>query len=282
VLGQTRGVSTQVTNRKSFLNTLADGLMDKLFSLPPSKWVDLYNAFLEIGDERLMQVWLKDPNEEELVASQPLGGALDDGKGDYVYAVEANLAPSSKYNLVSTRTDLLHVAIDANGDAKDTLRMTWQNDSMKPGEPYESIRSYANGEGGLYGCYIRLVTNGNTTLTSATGQALDPISDVETTEQEEGRNVVGNYLLIGPGNANMTYTWDSPGVATQQNGQWTYRLTIQRQPAIGPKNVSVQVSLPEGAAVTALPPGASANGNIVTFNTPLLSDQTLQIRYSLP
>ena len=41
--------------------------------------------------------------------------------GDYVFAVDANQAPASKYNLVVTRSTDLDVRIDASGNAEDTL-----------------------------------------------------------------------------------------------------------------------------------------------------------------
>jgi Protein of unknown function (DUF4012) len=281
-LGQTRGNSGTDPNRKGFLNSLANTVLDKVMTLPPDKWTDLYNAFQDISSQRLMQVWLKDPTADALVAKAPLGGALDQAPGDYVYVVEANVQPPSKYSLVVSRTDELSVTVGPDGSATDTLKMNWQNDAMLPGEPYASIRSYSTSDDGIYGDYVRLVTKGDTQFQSASGQAADPITDVETNDTEENHNVVGNYLLIEPGSADLTYKWLAPGAATKTGSTWLYRLTLQRQPAIGPKSVTVNVTLPDGATVQNVSPGATATGNSVTFDTPLTTDQVLQIRYSLP
>jgi hypothetical protein len=289
VLAQTRGVSTATgTDRKAFLNSLSSALLQKLFSLPPAKWVDLYNAFQDISNQRLMQVWLKNAPAESLVEGGPLGGELLQPLGDYLYVVEGNVAPPSKYNLVVKRADVLSVVLGADGTADETLRLLWENDAMKAGEPYASIREYSTSHDGLYGTYTRVVTNGSTDLLNAVGQASDPISGAETIDQELGRNVFGNYLLIDggtatqPGTANLTYEWTAPNAATQINGEWVYDLTIQRQPAIGPKAVTVNVTLPPGATVSSMSPGATADGGVVTFQTPLQTDQHLRIAYTLP
>ncbi len=289
VLAQTRGVSTaNGTDRKAFLNSLASTLLQKLFSLPQAKWVDLYNAFQDISKQRLMQVWFKDTPAETIAADGPIGGELLQAPGDYLYVVEGNVAPPSKYNLVVKRADVLNVVLGADGSADETLRLLWENDSMRPGEPYATIRADSTSPDGLYGTYARVVTNGSTDLVNAVGQASDPISGAETIDQELGRNVIGNYLLIDggtptqPGTANLTYEWTAPNAAVENNGTWDYNLTIQRQPAIGPKSVTVQVTLPPGATVSSLSAGATADGNVVTFATPLTTDEQLQITYALP
>jgi hypothetical protein len=189
---------------------------------------------------------------------------------------------------VVKRADVLSVALGADGTADETLHLLWENDAMKAGEPYASIRQYSTSHDGLYGTYTRVVTNGSTDLLNAVGQASDPISGAETIDQELGRNVFGNYLLIDggtaaqPGTANLTYEWTAPNAATETNGEWVYDLTIQRQPAIGPKSVTVNVTLPPGATVSSMSPGATADGGVVTFQTPLQTDQHLRIAYTLP
>ena len=68
------------------------------------------------------------------------------------------MSPTSKYNLVVDRSDALVVKLDEEGDALDSLRLDWQNDAGKDGEPYRSLRSFSNNEEGWYGAYVRVLT----------------------------------------------------------------------------------------------------------------------------
>jgi hypothetical protein len=202
--------------------------------------------------------------------------------GDYLYVVEANVAPPSKYNLVVERSDTYAVEIDSAGDATAELSLRWQNDSLMQGEPYESIRSYSTSKNGLYGAYLRVLGPATSQLLTAQGAGVDPVSQAEEMTSEAGRSVVGNYLLMAPGASSLDYSWTTPGLATQQGGTWTYRLTIQKQPGLRPMPVSVSVSLPPGAIVDWVSEGASADGSTITLSARPERDLQLEVRYRLP
>ncbi len=282
-LALTRGISTPTSARKAFLDELANTVIDRLKSLPASEWPTLLQAFTDIGDQRLMLVWFKDPAAQSLVADRPMGGAVRQDPGDYVYVVEANLAPTSKYDLVVDRRDSLDVTLAPNGDATDSLRLDWMNNAMDPGEPYASIRSYSTSTTGIYGAYVRVLTPGASQLLSASGMALDPVTAAESVAPEVGRNAFGNFLLMAPGPSDLTYQWATQAVATQaSNGEWTYTLTVQKQPGLRPMPLSVTVVPPEGATIDSVSAGATAAGGVVTLATTLTEDAQLQVRYRLP
>jgi hypothetical protein len=282
-LSLTRGVSTPTSQRKGFLAELADIVIARLYSLQPDKWGALVGAFSDISDQRLMLAWFKDPVAESLVIGSPIGGAIRQDPGDYVYTVEANLAPTSKYNLVVDRRDTLQVTLAPNGDATSTLRLDWMNNSMMPGEPYASIRSYSTSTTGIYGAYVRVYVPATSQLLATSGMALDPISAPESVAPEADRDSFGNFLLMAPGPSDLTYQWATPGVAAQTpQGEWIYTLTVQKQPGQRPMPFSVTVQLPVGAIVDSVSDGASAGAGSVTFAITLTKDAEVQIRYRLP
>ena len=281
-LYMTRAVPTPTGDRKAFLSALADVLLDRLYSLPQAQWPSLYEAFSEISDQRDLQAWFKDPPAQALVAGSAVGGSVRQDAGDYVYVVEANVAPTSKYNLVVQRRDALAVAIAPNGDATSALRLDWQDNAMDPGPINEFLRSYSTSSVGIYGAYVRVYTPAPSELISTNGMASDPISAVESTTQEAGRNVFGNYLLIPPGAADLSYNWVTPGVATEGGGEWTYTLTIQKQSGLTPMPLSVTVTLPSGATITSTSLGATAADGTVVLATTLTQDAQLQVKYRLP
>jgi hypothetical protein len=280
-LAMTRGVSTQTSNRKQFLDLLAAHTMSRVLRTSPFDAAKLINAFDEVRDRRDVMVWLKDPAAEAWLAGSPMGGTVGQQPGDYLYVVESNLEPPSKYNLVVQRADQLDIALDGTGTASDTLTMNWQNFAGDDGLLFDLIRSYSTNRLGLYGAYVRVLTPATSQLSSVSGAATDPIDAVEETSTAAGRNVFGNYLLMSPGRSTLTYGWTVPGAASQDQGLWTYRLTIQRQPGAGDNQQIIRVSLPADALVLSAP-GMVVSGTKVALNTTLTADQTLEIRYSLP
>ncbi|HEY5520180.1 MAG TPA: DUF4012 domain-containing protein [Candidatus Limnocylindrales bacterium] len=274
----TRGTSS---DRKGFLDALAGHILDRLAGFSPLDMPKLVDAFNAIRDRRDAMVWLADPSAEAWVAGTPLGGAVGQEPGDYIYLVEANVEPPSKYNLVVQRSDSINVALDATGTASDSIAMQWQNSAMAEGSAFDLIRSYSTNKAGLYGAYVRLLTPSTSSLSAVAGEAMDSIDTVEETSTEAGRNVFGNYLLMGPGASTLRYDWTEPGAATASQSIWTYQLTVQRQPGAADIPVEVTVNLPDGAQIVSTTAGAFT-GHTITLNAKLDLDLSLEVSYRLP
>ncbi|MEO6351084.1 MAG: DUF4012 domain-containing protein [Candidatus Limnocylindrales bacterium] len=278
----TRGASTPETDRKAFLDDLATAVMERLYALPADSWGGVFDAFRDLGERRLLLAWFKDPAAQTLVALAPIGGAVQQESGDYLYVVEANLAPTSKYNLVVDRTDRLAVQLAADGSASSALIMSWQNRSLEPGEPFTSIREYSTSKHGLYGTYTRVLAPANASLVNVSGHAFDPIDAAESIATEAGRASFENYLLIGPNGANLGYGWQTPSVATLADGVWTYSLYVQRQPGLRPHSFAVALTLPIGAQVVSVPQGSGTVDGAMTLAATLDRDLRFEVRYTLP
>jgi hypothetical protein len=278
----TRGASTPETDRKAFLDDLATAVIEHLYALPPASWGGVLDAFRDLGERRMLLAWFKDPAAQAIVARAPIGGAVHQGSGDYLYVVEANMAPTSKYNLVVDRADSLAVQLTPDGVAASALALAWQNHALDPGEPFTSIREYSTSKQGLYGSYTRVLTPVASSLGYASGQGFDPIDSAESTATEAGRASFENYLLIGPQGANLAYGWTTPNVATLADGVWTYSLYVQRQPGLRPHSFSVALTLPAGAQIVGAPQGATVVEGKVTLAAMLDRDLQLQVRYTLP
>jgi hypothetical protein len=275
------GVTTPGTDRKAFLDDLAGALLDRLQHISPLQAPAVKTAFDEIRQRRDVMVWVKDPAAEAWFAASPFGGQVGQQPGDFVYVVEANVEPPSKYNLVVARNDRIDVALDAQGNASDTLLLNWQNFSARPDPFYELIRQYSTSPAGLYGAYVRLLTPSSSQLVSASGNASNAIDDVEESSTAAGRNVFGNYLLMAPGKSDLTYAWMVPGAAKATDGEWSYHLTVQRQPGAVTVPVTIHVALPAGATVVSTT-GAKADDGSVSMSATLDRDLSLDVRYRLP
>ena len=179
------------------------------------------------------------------------------------------------------RADTIDVALDGTGTGTESIGMYWQNSAMAPGRAFDLVRSYSTNKAGLYGDYVRVLTPSASQLGAVAGNGLNPIDEVEETSTVAGRNVFGNYMLMGPGGSSLSYGWTLPGAATESQGVWTYDLTVQRQPGSSDVPVTVNVSLPDGAQIVSTT-GTVVSGQSVTLDTTLDRDVTLELRYRLP
>jgi hypothetical protein len=281
ILGATRGTVASIDGRKEVLDVLAREVMGRLLSLPPERWSEMVSALEDIGEQRMGLLWLADQDAQRLVEQAGWTGAVRQDAGDYLYVVESNVAPTSKYNLVVDRADTLVVRVDEDGDAVNKLRLDWDNRAGEVGEPYDSLREFSINQLGWYGAYVRVLTPADSELASAKGQDSGPIQGAELKEAEAGRSVFGNYLFMPPGASMMRYRWTVPGAAVQSEDGWLYELTVQKQPGARSLPLSIRVDLPDGATVSEASDGAIVEGQQVRYEADLSKDVELMIRYDL-
>ncbi|MFV2064824.1 MAG: DUF4012 domain-containing protein, partial [Chloroflexota bacterium] len=282
LLGVTRGTPTSVEGRKDILDDLARTLVQRMLALPAEQWVPMVDALLDIGTQKMAVVWLEDEAAQDLIQEGGWGGTVSQAEGDYIYALEANMAPTSKYNLVVDRSASMVVKVSDEGDALDSLRLDWQNDAGKSGQLYRSLREFSNNQEGWYGAYLRLLVPQGSELVTANGEASDKIRGSDQLPDDAGRSVFGNYLFMPPGGSTMSYLWTTPQAAVQTDEGWLYRLFVQKQPGARPQPWSIRIDLPEGAEVLELPEGAQVDGERILLETMLSTDLDLRVLYSLP
>lgn len=282
VLQKTRSSGDPNVNRKEVLDVLATQVVQKLFALPSAKWAALLTQVAGIGNDRLAAVWFKDPAAESLVSSTPWGGAVRQDPGDYVFVVDSNVSPSSKYNLVIQRSSDLTVQLDQNGDAHNALDVTWKNNADMQGEPYASLRSFSISHSGMYGDYVRVLVPNDAGVEEVAGGPLNQVTGAERLEQEAGRTAIGRYLLMPPGTTGMSYRWTSPGVVAADGSIRTYQVTIQKQPGQPDEPLTLQVRVPPGERIIDSSPELTVNVDTATLSTTLTQDMQLTIQYRAP
>jgi hypothetical protein len=235
-----------------------------------------------LGALRTALLWLADDAAQTLVEEAGWDGRVRQDPGDYLYVVESNVAPTSKYNLVVDRSDTLSVRLDDQGNARSQLGLDWLNRAGDEGEPYETLRAYSISDEGWYGSYLRVLTPEDSKLQSARGQASSRIKRAERVGTDAGRSVFGNDLLMPPGPSRLTYRYRVPGAAVETDDGWLYQLVVQKQPGARPVPLSVSVDLPEGAVVGEVSDGAVVAGSQVRLQADLASDVELRVAYTLP
>jgi hypothetical protein len=278
VLQLTRMALVPGQSRKAFLSAFADRLLTSLLGLPPAKWDQLLGSADTFRQGQLLLAWFRDPADEALVAGTGFDGAVRQDLGDFLYPVDSNVAPTSKLDLVTTRSLDLAVQIDAVGNARDTLAVTWQNWSeTQEGAPYRALPS--EGKKRILGMYFRALVPDRSRVEAVSGGSYARLSYPAVVESEAGREAIGTYLEVPPGQTGLSYTWTSPYAASTDQTGGTYQLTIQKQPGLLPGPLSLTIRAPAGFQVTDASPGLTVRGDTATLATTFDQDISVQLRY---
>jgi hypothetical protein len=280
-LANTRQPTDPSTDRKAILASFGSELLNAMMATPTARWPDLLTALTDAGSQRQLMAWTKDAGAEALISWAGWDGAVRQDTGDYVEAVDANVAPTSKYNLVTHRTQDLAVQLDDVGNADDTLTLNWDNEADQPEASALRALPYT-GTDGMLGNYLRVLTPDRSRLQSVSGGRLVQLSGVEDVSTEAGRTAYGLFLLEPPGQTSATISWISPYPVETDDTTGLYRLTVQKEAGRPAEPLSVTVSVPEGATILGTSAGMAVNGRTATLQTTSTTDVQLWVRYSLP
>jgi hypothetical protein len=282
-LANTRQPTDPSRDRKAILDAFGGKLLNTMMTTPASKWPDLVNALGNAASQRHLQVWTKDQGAESLISWAGWDGSLRQDPGDFVEAVDANVAPTSKYNLVTQRTQDLQVLIDNSGNAHDYLTLTWNNQADQPmASALRKLPYTGTGTGGILGNYLRVMTVDQSSLEAVSGGGLVKLNGVEDISTDAGRKSYGLFLLEPPGQTTAEISWISPHPVETDGKTGLYRLTVQKEAGRTAEPLSVTVNLPTGAKVVGTSPGMVVDGGTATLHTTSATDVQLWVRYSLP
>ena len=264
--------------RKAFLSAFADQMFDRLLGLPPKQWTALVGEADTLQRQHMLLAWFKNPDDQALAISSGFAGGVPDVPGDYVYAVDSNVAPSSKLNAVTTRSLRLDVALDVAGNAVHTLDITWDNGIMtQAGTPYRELPG--NKHLRNLGIYFRLLAPEGSSVGAVAGGQSAEVTAPAVVTNEAGRLVVGTYLLAPPGQTSLRYVWTTPAAAVADQGRSLYRLTIQKQPGLLPGPLSLTIHAPSGSRIASATGGLSVADETATLVTTFQTDLRLSVKY---
>jgi hypothetical protein len=278
ILQLTRAASSPNEDRKAFLPAFADHLFASLLALPPRSWGDVVGIADALRRERLLVAWFRDTADQGLVAGSGFDGAVRADPGDFVYPVDSNVAPATKLNAWTARTMDLAVQIDAVGNARNTLAVTWENRVDTPDGA--SYRAMTNVGDLILGMYFRLMVPERSRVETVSAGGLAPVTNPAVVEDEAGRLAIGTYLKIPPGATSLTYVWTSPYAASADAAGGTYRLTIQAQPGMLPGPLALTIRVPDGYRITAASPGLTVSGGVATVTVTFDRDIVIGVQYA--
>ena len=276
-LANTRQSPAPGVDRKEFLGVFAGALLQRVLDLPASKWPDLADALGRIARQREAAAWFADPPAQGLAADWRFDGAVRQDKGDYLFAVDSNVAPPTKLNYVTDRTLTDAVRLDRYGNATHDLGITWDNRANAPeNAAYRTLRGVG---GTMLGLYTRVLAPWRSRVEGVTGGSFVKLTAPEALGEEAGRTWWANYLEVPPGETSLGYTWTAPYVADFDGQTGDYVLTVQKQPGRPADTLDLSITVPPGASIVETTGGLHVSGRTATLRTTLTEDLVVAIRY---
>lgn len=228
--------------RKDFIPLVAEAALAQLQARKFDA-ADLAAGLVAALDERSIQVWMDQPEVEQVLAGQRWDGGLQPPEnGDYLAVVDSNVG----YNKVNAAVQqgLEYVVTWPQGlgqPAEVSLTLTYthpivaEDPGCNPAPRYGG--RYADLIARCYFDYMRVFAPAGSELVDVDG--IDP-QTVTSTAGEKGTQQFGGYLVLPPN--------------TTRDVTFTYRLPLE----ITPSGYTLRVQRQAGA--NALPVGAKVNG----------------------
>ncbi len=183
-------------DRKAFVAALAERLIPRLVDTPPHRWSLLLRTLEQLRDERHLLFYSADPQVQALARRMGLDGSLYASEGDYAMVVDASVN-STKLNIVLEQWASLEVRLDALGDARSRLDLTYQNDVALWEAGRDPDLVYRLMLDGLYGGYVRLLAPAGSRLDEI---RLDgQVAGAEEVTQEQGKAIFGRFFPLARG-----------------------------------------------------------------------------------
>ncbi|MDQ4133729.1 MAG: DUF4012 domain-containing protein [Actinomycetota bacterium] len=213
--------------RKGFVASLAQVVMQKMLDAPASQWEPLAEAMAASFTAREAMAWATDPQVTTALADRGWDGVLPRTSGDFFYNGEFSFV--AKANRGLRREFDHHVELRDDGSARITTVMTVTN--TRP----------------------RALLNAGTpvfvTVYGPEGAKLDPASDPPASEEPalSGHPAAAWYVAAQPlSKATLKVVWEADNIAQERDGKWQYSLRWLKVPDHTGDVLNLRVDLPEG------------------------------------
>ena len=267
--------------RRARLRDIVNGFYENVFK--PKHPTELIDGFGSALAEKHMQIWMTDPAEQAFIEQMDWDGGIRAARNsDYLYVVEQNVG-GNKFDYFAENTTSMDVTIEGD-DAAVSTETRVRNGVFLPQPRWSAGDSARDGlHWPMMNVYVPLTAE----LTGATYEGervatppgLVGIAETPSEHVEKGKKVWSSTFKIPPGEeAAMRLDYRVPGVVRSREGRRVYRLIVQRQPKVRPEQLTITLTLPEGARrVTAK--GWKRKGDVLTWDKPLKTDLDLEVSW---
>jgi len=234
-----RDRKTPFFNRKEILEHLVKELLKKLEVLPTQQLVALTRHIPEYQQQRVVQMFARDPYIQEKLSALGWTGSIIKSAGDYLMVVDSNLA-AYKSDAVMERSTQYTIHVPAQGGrVLAELRLEYHH--TKKVFDWKTTR---------YRTYTRVLVPFGSSLLGSTGTLKDDKlrnpkgeSGVVDVAEYHGKTEFGFFISIEPGDTGViTLRYLLPADLSRQireRGQ--YEISVQHQSGVRNRPLTVQL-----------------------------------------
>jgi len=284
------------TTRKTFVGDLASALRHKLESGGGVDTTGLLLAVVRALDEKHLLVYVRRQEIVDALAGLHWDGRVDQGGGDYLMVVEANVGFNKASPLLERRLEQrVDLAPDGSAQVEAIISYRHLSDAVidwcDPSPRYDP--AYADMMDRCYWNYLRLLVPASAELQSAPDMVVPAQNltrrrpsraSVDVEYLGDTRQSWGKLVLLKPGEQLiLRYEYRLPHVTrVGEDGVTRYELLLQKQPGLKGFPTTLIVTLPEGAALLrSLPAPAETSARALEFRFDLITDRRVSIEFVL-
>ena len=274
--------------RRNHLEAVVDTFYERL--LRPKHPTELVEGFGSALRQKHMQVWMRDAREQAFIERMNWDGSIEQEEpGDYLYVVEQNVG-GNKLNYFAYNSNTVDVQLDGNAAAV-TTEVAIENRVFFPqplypmgdtgkqidsqGHHLPMINVYVPADAQLRQAQVVEGDRVDTPPVAATWPS--PTQPAEHTEK--GKKVWTGTVDIPPGETGrFRLDYVVPNAVVEEGGRRVYRLTVQRQPRVRVEQLTVRLTLPEGAGDVKAK-GWKRDGDQLVWDRPLKEDVVLEVSW---
>jgi hypothetical protein len=288
--------------RKTFLNPLAEAVIDKVVNNGDLDLQALLKTIIRALDERHLIIKVDDPTFTSVVQKHGWDDAVRPGDGDYLMVVDTNIGFNKTNALVEGNlfydidlTDLAHptsnLTVVRKNNASDQVPCVQWDEGVIPNvDYYPTDRCYWN--------YLRVYTvKGTEIIYSIPPLAIPdvlmindrsmPAPRVDVLDEEiEGVQGFGTLMVVPGGrsiSANFHFGLPTTILSySDDTGGITYQLKIQKQPGTVAVPITVRIHLPVHSTLYSVSNEAIVQDNDVLIKSNLRTDIVFEVIFSKP
>jgi len=214
--------------RKDILLKLGDVMLERLTSLPASRWPDLLDLLTRSLTDKDVQMYARNPALQERFDAFGWSGRAKPTNGDFVWVIDSNLAALKTDGIMQKR---IRYTLDAKDPERPvaTVTLTYSNNGPTIGTDYRYTR---------YRDYVRLYVPEGSELIEVNGAMRDDryrtggrvVPGAVDAYKELGKTVYGAFWSIEPKTTQeITFRYRLPQSVRDQLVENTYHLDIPKQ-----------------------------------------------------
>jgi len=294
------GVDARTWDRKRFIGRLSAPLVKKLLAGDGFSSTDLIRKVLQLIEEKHVLLQSDDPEMMGLLARRGWDGAVrPDQNRDFLMAVDTNIG-FNKTNAVMDKSLNYEIDLSDVSQPRAKLSVAYVNNAKGKQVCFQNqysmgltqeaynindcywtyLRIYSPAGADLIGSMSRAVPAGRTLL----GEPVPARTDQLGNEDIPGVDVFGTLIIV-PMHAKLStdFQYSLPGSVVQQKPgtqDWTYHLTVQKQPGTIAVPITLRLFLPQGMEVTRASHELQQEQAAWTLNTDLRTDLDFEITFA--